>query len=121
VKSVRVLEKPIKASSHYKESGMHKELEMKRLTPAEEQNDAVPLVVRSRVPRKRTPNARGRRITIFHRDAAVDRVRLARDADVWIDLEPCELLGHKWSEEVLVGGWRKVEWELGFLLTYDTA
>jgi len=49
VKSVRILENPIKASSHYKASGMDKELEIGKLTPAEEQNDAVPSVVRSRV------------------------------------------------------------------------
>lgn len=107
MKSVRILENLIKASSHYKESGMHKELEMEKLTPAEEQNDAVPLVVRSRVPRKRPPNARGRRVTILHRDAAVGRVRLARDGDVWIDLEPCELLGHEWFRGG--AGWRLKE------------
>jgi hypothetical protein len=42
VEGVRILKKPIKASSHYKKSGIDKELEIGMLTPAEEQDDSVP-------------------------------------------------------------------------------
>jgi len=89
---------------------MDKELEIGKLTPAEEQNDAVPSVVRSCVLYQGSGdrNARGRRIAIFHHDAAIGRVRLARDGDVWIDLEPGELLGHKWFR----GSWSGVEGKL---------
>ena len=42
MEGVCILKKPIKASSHYKKSGLGKESETGMLTPAEEQDDAVP-------------------------------------------------------------------------------